>query len=170
MTFNNFMSSNKSLSVIHRTSFETSNNKIQKLSLSSLNNKQILINTLFCCSYSSKSRYMFSKYGYKFIKQRYDVSSYNKLYNDFLFIKHILLSKMQSDILNHIKKIQLDNADNVNDIYELNISNGKPNSMSNNYIQTYFTHQKHSMSKIDYSLLTLLTSPEKQRLLSKHSI
>ena len=75
MTFNNFMSSNKSLSVIHRTSFETSNNKIQKLSLSSLNNKQILINTLFCCSYSSKSRYMFSKYGYKFIKQRYDVSS-----------------------------------------------------------------------------------------------
>ena len=75
----------------------------------------------------------------------------NKLYNDFLFIKHILLSKMQSDILNHIKKIQLDNADNVNDIYELNISNGKPNSMSNNYIQTYFTHQKHSMSKIDYN-------------------
>ena len=85
MTINNFLS-NKSLSVIPRTSFD--NNKIQKISLSTMNNnKQILLNTIFCCSYSSRSRYLFSKYGYQFIKQRYDVSSYNKLYNDFLFIK-----------------------------------------------------------------------------------
>ena len=66
----------------------------------------------------------------------------NKLYNDFLFIKHILLSKMQSDILNHIKKLPFDDVELLNDIYEMNISGRNSSDICSKQMIEYLSKNK----------------------------
>ena len=102
------------------------------------------------------------------MRKRFDISAYNKLYNKFLFLKYILLSKKQRTILNSLRKISLDNTDIVKDVYEINI-----NSIANNSVKdivSYFINKpKDKQSKIDESLFSILPLSMKQNLIKTNS-
>ena len=103
------------------------------------------------------------------MRKRFDISSYNKLYNEFLFLKYIILSKKQRNILNSFRKISLDNPDIINDVYEINVNNISNNSVKD--IVSYFINKpKDKQSKIDECLFSILPLSMKQNLIKTNSM
>ena len=168
LTFNNFLNNSKNLSPINKVPTISSQTKQADNKNDQKINWKLRITACCLFTVSSHKKNLFLTYGYEFMRKRFDKSAYNKLYNEFLFLKYILLTKKQRTILTSLRKISLDNTDIVKDVYEINI-----NSIANNSVKdivSYFIDKpKDKQSKIDESLFSILPLSMKQNLIKTNS-
>lgn len=81
----------------------------------------------------------------KYITKRFDISYYNKYLNQIEFLKHILLTKVQKNIISHTAKIPLLNYELLSNYYGIHSKNVNKRDISD--IEKYFVNK--TPDKID---------------------
>ena len=111
--------------------------------------------TLWC--FLSKKQNLFVRYALSYIKNRFDITNYNKTLFDIDFLKTLLLSAKQIDILNTNRKIVLNDYDSVVSI-QSNRSDTVNRIKHSQQVLSYYQNKSYdTMNKTDRCLYDILS-------------
>ena len=118
--------------------------------------------TLWC--FLSKKQNLFVRYALSYIKNRFDITNYNKTLFDIDFLKTLLLSAKQIDILNTNRKIVLNDYDSVVSI-QSNRSDTVNRIKHSQQVLSYYQNKSYdTMNKTDRCLYDILSPRLKQAI------
>ena len=107
--------------------------------------KEITVNFMYYLPcYHKRKDYM--AFMVRYITKRFDVSYYNKHLNQIEFLKHLVLNKIQNNIISHSRKIPLLNYELLSNYYGIHNKNVSKRDIDE--IEKYFVNR--SPDKIDF--------------------